>query len=100
MRLAGEKNEDIGASRGGKTSKIHALCNRSGKPLKLILTSGERNDCTQAGNLLEGAKAACIIADKGYDAGEIVKKIEGLGAEAVIPPRKNWKKPRVCGQKI
>ena len=35
-----------------------------------------------------------MIADKGYDSGEIIKTIGNVGAEAVIPPRKSWKKPR------
>ena len=55
------------------------------------MTSGERNDCTQAQDLLKGAKAECVIADKGYDANEIIKEIENSGAEAVIPARSNRK---------
>ncbi len=35
-----------------------------------------------------------MIADKGYDSDDLVKAIEGRGAVAVIPPRKNRKEPR------
>ena len=35
-----------------------------------------------------------MIADKSYDSAEIVAKVQGLGAVAVIPPRRDWKTPR------
>jgi transposase len=35
-----------------------------------------------------------VIADKGYDSAEIVAKVEGLGAVAVIPPRRHRLQPR------
>lgn len=61
----------------------------------MILTGGERHDVTQAEDLLSGVKAKCVIADKGYDADDIVKTIESLGAEAVIPCRSNRKEQRM-----
>jgi transposase len=87
MRVAGEKKEGIGASRGGKTSKIHTLCNKAGKPLKFILTSGEQNDCTEALNLLKGQRSNSVIADKGYDTDAILEELKKSGTEAVIPSR-------------
>lgn len=44
----GGKNEQIGKSRGGRTSKIHALCDSHGNPMKFILTRGEESDYKQA----------------------------------------------------
>jgi transposase len=44
--------------------------------------------------LLEGHDAEAVIADKGYDSDPLVQRIEGKGAEAVIPPKKNRKVPR------
>ncbi len=35
-----------------------------------------------------------MIADKGFDSDDLVMAIEGMGVSAVIPPRKNCKKPR------
>ncbi len=39
-------------------------------------------------------RCGCVIADKGYDTQEIMEKIEGIGAKAVIPPRSNRKVKR------
>jgi transposase len=35
-----------------------------------------------------------VIADKGYDSAGIIARIEGLGAVAVIPPRRHRKQKR------
>jgi len=61
-----------------------------GRPLRFILTDGERNDCTQALDLIKGFNPSYVLADKGYDTTEIVEAVEDLGAIAVIPPRKSW----------
>lgn len=37
--------------RGGFTTKIHAIVDALGNPLKFILTSGQRHDITQAKEL-------------------------------------------------
>ena len=41
-----------------------------------------------------------LLADKGYDSDAIVAKVEGQGAQAVIPPRKNRKGPRGCDKAL
>jgi putative transposase len=45
--------------------------------------------------LLEGHDAGAVIADKAYDSESLVRRIEGKGAVAVIPSKKNRKVPRV-----
>ena len=35
-----------------------------------------------------------MLADKGYDSAALVEQIEAMGAEAMIPSRKNRKEPR------
>ena len=57
--------------------------------MRFILTGGQRNDCTQALQLLEGIKAKAVLADKGYDADYIVDAAKNMGAESVIPPKSN-----------
>jgi len=47
-----------------------------------------------AEELIEGYDAGHVIADKGYDSQGFVKAVEGTGAAAVIPPRKNRVTPR------
>lgn len=44
--------------------------------------------------LLEGESANAVLADKGYDTDQIVEKVIVMGAEAVIPPKSNRKRPR------
>lgn len=84
----------MGRSRGGLTTKIHALFDALGNPLRFLLTGGEVADCTQAFELLRGLEFQSALADKGYDSSKIVDRIEQQGAEAVIPPRSNRKKQR------
>lgn len=58
-----------------------------GRPVRFILTGGERNDITQAPALLAGFAPRYVLADKGYDSRDLVALIRSSGAEAVIPPR-------------
>ena len=60
-----------------------------GRPLRFIVTGGQRHDSTQARALLTGFTAASVIADKGYDSQALIEDIEGQGATPVIPPRAN-----------
>ena len=84
----------MGRSRGGFGTKIHAAVSGLGLPMRILLTPGQTADVTQAEHLLEGIPAEVVIGDKGYDSKAVVRIIEATGAEAVIPPRKNAKKPR------
>jgi len=65
-----------------------------GNALRFILTGGERNDITQAEQLVENFAADYVIADKGYDAAPFVLKLKGQNVEAVIPSRINRKEQR------
>jgi transposase len=61
--------EALGRSRGGFTTKIHAVTDALGNPLDFILTAGQASDVGQAESLLaltpEGVEA--LLGDKGYD---------------------------------
>lgn len=71
------------------TSKIHAVVDALGNPVRWLLTGGEVADITQAQPLLDGLKADAVLADKGYDADALVDRIQASGAIAVIPPKRN-----------
>jgi transposase len=60
----------------------------------LILTAGQEADVTQGAPLIKDFTAQAVIADKGYDADELVKTIIEQQAQAVIPPRSNRKEQR------
>ena len=69
-KKAGE-NQAIGRSRGGLTTKIHAVVDVLGNPVALSLTPGQAADITQAAPLLDEVEPDAFIGDKGYDADEI-----------------------------
>ncbi|HYQ91529.1 MAG TPA: transposase [Candidatus Competibacteraceae bacterium] len=86
--------EALGRSRGGFSTKIHALTDALGNPLDFVLTSGQAGDITQAEALLPDDPMDAVVADKGYDADAFVATVSARGAAAVIPPRKNRQQPR------
>ncbi len=65
-----------------------------GNALRFILTGGERNDITQAQQLIENFAADYVIADKGYDSEAFILKLKEQNSEAVIPSRINHKVQR------
>jgi transposase len=84
-----ERHQAIGCSRGGWTSKIHAVVDALGNPVRWLITGGEVVDITQAKPLLDGLKADAVLADKGDDADALVDSIQATGAMAVIPLKRN-----------
>ena len=60
-----------------------------GLPGKFVLSPGQGADITYAEALLDGATPEVVIADRGYDKRALVERVEGMGAEAVIPTQRN-----------
>jgi transposase len=60
-----------------------------GNPVRWLLSGGEVADICCAKPLLEGLKADAVLADKGYDADDLIDSIQAAGAIAVIPPKRN-----------
>ena len=86
----------MGRSRGGLTSKIHALVDTNGLPVRLALTAGEAHDNRLAGRLLSRLKSGTmLLADRGYDADWIRALAAERGVWANIPPRRNRNEP-IC----
>ena len=92
-RKRGERDQAIGRSRGGRTTKIHILIDEAGRPLAFRLTAGNIADITVAAPLLEGAAASVwLIGDKGYDADHLRALLDRRGTIAVIPNKSNRKR--------
>lgn len=90
----GERNQAIGRSRGGRTTKNHALTDKDCRPIAFLLTGGQVADCVAADTLLDQVTAADLVhGDKGYDTNAVRRKIEAKGAAPDIPPKVNrvWK---------
>lgn len=82
----------MGRSRGGLTSKIHALVDAEGRPVTLHLTAGQVADCTEAQVLIDTLREGDILlADKGYDSNAIRAKAAERKAWANILPKTNRK---------
>ncbi|WP_456726233.1 IS5 family transposase [Bradyrhizobium sp. USDA 3397] len=93
---AKNQRQSIGRSRGGLTSKIHALVDSNGLPVRLALTPGEAHDNRLAGKLLSRLKpGSMLLADRGYDADWIRALAMKKGAWTNIPPKCNRKYP-IC----
>ncbi len=86
----------MGRSKGGFTTKIHALVDGLGNPINFILTGGHRNDMTQAAELLKEQHSTLVLADKGYDSQELIDTLHHQDYSSVIPSRKNAK----CSREI
>lgn len=74
--------EALGRSKGGFTTKIHALFDALGNPLKLNLTAGQRNEITQAETLIKNIHNATVVADQGYDSNVFIASLEDKGCTA------------------
>jgi transposase len=70
------------------TTKIHAVVDALGNPLRFILTPGQASDYTKADELISDLPADYVLADKGYDSKAFRDTIESQNAVPVIPPRK------------
>lgn len=82
------------------STKIHAVVDALGNPLRWILTGGEVADITQAPTLIEGLHAQTVVGDKGYDADALVAQINAAGAAAVIPPRSTRREQRAYDRHV
>jgi len=96
---AGQKHstpaqEQLGRSRGGVSTKIHVAVDGLGKPSRIFLSPGQDHDVTKGPDLIQGAQAEKVIADRAYDSDKLIAQIEAQGATPVIPPREKRIEPR------
>ena len=86
-----QTEQALGRSKGGFTTKIHAIVDGLGQALKFCLTPGQRNDITQAAELLKEFNDTQVLADKGYDSNALIKQLRSQNCVPIIPPRSNRK---------
>src|ERR1700678_1826493 len=83
----------MGRSRGGLTTKIHALVDACGLPIALKLTEGQAHDGRSADDMLSTLDAGqVLLADRAYDCDALRETLAERGAWANIRPmpgRKN-----------
>ena len=77
----------MGRSRGGLTTKIHALVDANGLPVALKLTEGQAHDGRSAADMLGNIGAGQILlADRAYDSDGLRNELAERGAWANVKP--------------
>ena len=80
----------MGRSRGGLTTKIHALVDAVGRPIRLKLTEGQAHDGSSASDMFDTVEAGTILlGDRAYDSDELRDTLTARGAWANIRPMPN-----------
>ena len=83
----------MGRSRGGLTTKIHALVDALGLPIGLKLTEGQAHDGRSANDMLDGLGEGCILlGDRAYDSDAMRATLAARGAWACVKPMPNRKR--------
>ncbi len=82
----------MGRSRGGLTTKVHALVDANGLPIILKLTAGQAHDGRSATDMLAGVgDGQILLADRGYDSDALRQTLKDRGAWANVKPMPNRK---------
>jgi transposase len=81
---------------GGGTTKIHALTDGQGLPVKFVITPCNTHDIQAAAELLADIrKGQIVLANKAYDANWLRDYVSDRGGWANIPPKFLRKSP-IC----
>ncbi|WP_443054640.1 IS5 family transposase [Streptomyces sp. NBC_00691] len=103
----GAGGEGLGRSRGGFTSKLHLSADGRCRPLSLIVTPGQRADCTQFKPVLEKIrvprpgpgrprnKPDSLAADKAYSNGPIRDYLRRRGIRHTLPEKTDSRAARL-----
>ncbi len=74
-------------------TKLHAVTDTSGRPIRLFITAGQVSDYTGAAALMNSLpEADWLLADRGYDADWFRETLVDNGTTPCIPGRKSRKK--------
>ena len=75
-------------------TKLHAVTDAEGRPIRFYMTAGQVSDYTGAAALLSSLpKAEWLPADRGYDADWFRDALKNKGIKPCIPGRKSRGKP-------
>jgi transposase len=76
-----------GRSRGGLTTKIHALVDANGNPIALKLTEGQAHDGKSAADMFDSlVEGQILLGDAAYDSDGLRKAMTDRGAWANVKP--------------
>jgi transposase len=95
-RKRGAQKQAIGRSRGGRTTKIHAIVDALGRVVAFNLTEGNRHDLPPAQGLVEQIPAAkVLLGDAAYDSDAFRAFLRERGTKPQIKqnPRRKKRHP-------
>ncbi len=77
-----------------RNTRLHAVADADGRPIRFFMTAGQLSDYTGAAALLGSLpKAEWLLADRGHDADWFRKASKDKGIKPFIPGRKSRGKP-------
>ena len=93
----GVPKQGISRSRGGYATKIHAVVDALGNPIKIYLTGGQVSDYTPARDLITefDLENSYMLAGKGFDSQELVDTIRDKGVFRSFPASRMQKTQNV-----
>ena len=83
------ERQAIGRSRGGLTTKLMAMVDKTGRLVRFTLRPGNAAEGPELPTLLDGVLTNELIADKAFDSDLIRLSLAAHGIVATIPPRVN-----------
>lgn len=85
-----QKGRLIGRTKGGLNTKLHAVSDAEGRPIRFFLSAGQVSDYTGALALLDTLpQADWLLADRGHDADWFREALDDKGMKPCIPGRKS-----------
>ncbi|SCX35368.1 Transposase [Agrobacterium rosae] len=73
----------IGRTKGGRNTKLHAVCDTKGRPYVLLLMPGNVHDCQVARLCIEALPPATeLVADKAYDSQALREWLNERGTQS------------------
>jgi transposase len=85
----GQQGQDMGKTKGGLNTKIHAGVDKKGNPEVLILGPGQEADISVAEEIVSSMDMEKLAADKGYDSDAFRAWLYERGVTPCIPPKSN-----------
>ena len=89
IQPADSKAVDMGRTKGGLNTKIHAAVDEEGNPAVMILGPGQEADISMAEEIVGLMDLEGLVGDKGYDSDAFRAWLNERGIKPCIPPRSN-----------
>jgi transposase len=87
----------IGQTRGGRNSKVHAICDALGRPHVLMITPGNVHDMRVAKQCIAAMQpSAELVGDKAYCSNDLRTWLTERGTQAIIPNKRNRRVHHEC----